>query len=190
MSSVYTPHRDSGTRYATLPGMPATPTGPPMHAPKVGMTPATTVRGPASWAPTRAAMSNGLNTSWGPQQPSPQPLNQSWAQTKVNSTWAPMHNATGLNQSQAPPSAPNFGSPAASTKDEDKPHPAPPGELLSFQWRCDFVGIDTGLAELPENEMPTSAHNVYSGGREQWAQRILGTTSTPAAASKSVLGPD
>jgi hypothetical protein len=125
-----------------------------------------------------------------------------------NGMWAPMHNSTGLNRSQVPPNAPNFGSPAAaaSAQNEDTPHPAPPGQLLSFLWqrqmvrphRCSRIGQCGGQSwkELfdPRQGHPVmgtkpSIMDAYLGGREQWAQRVLGTTSTPAAASKSVLGP-
>jgi hypothetical protein len=119
VSSIYTPYRDSGAVRPPLPGIPAgsfaTPTGPPMHAPNITMTPmlcgaATT--GLASWAPSQATVSNGLNASWGPQPPR-QPLNQSSA-TPVDAAWAPMHNSTGLNQSQVPfnpTNGPYLGSP-------------------------------------------------------------------------------
>jgi hypothetical protein len=119
VSSIYTPYRSSGAVRPPLPGIPAgsfaTPTGLPPHAPNVTLTPmlrpVINTRGPISWAPTQAAVSSGLNASWGSQPPR-QPLNQSYTAT-VDTPWAPMHNSTGLNQSHTPfiPTGPNFGSP-------------------------------------------------------------------------------
>jgi hypothetical protein len=82
---------------------------------------------------------------------------KSWAQNpEVNGTWAPMHNSTGLDRSRVPPNAPNFGSPAAAashTEDEDTPHPATPGELLSFLWRYDAI-TPTAIQPPPAFQPP------------------------------------
>jgi hypothetical protein len=65
VSSIYTPYRDSGAVRPPLPGIPAgsfaTPTGIPMHAPNITMTPMLRGAAPtglASWAPSQATVSH------------------------------------------------------------------------------------------------------------------------------------
>jgi hypothetical protein len=110
-NSVYTPRRnhfDTGPVYSTPPPAlpPALPPGLPASAP-VGVTPAGITAAVAS----RIRPANAFNTSWGQPPPMPQ-HNQSWGQgAEVNTTWAPMHNSTGLNQSQAAVPSPRSGGP-------------------------------------------------------------------------------
>jgi hypothetical protein len=117
--SIYTPRRDPYTGGAPPPALPtglppglptpALPTNLPPRLPTPAvavLTPGlpnpmgTTVTSITIPTPHQSA-SRAFNSSWGQPPPMPPAHNQSWGQgADVNTSWAPMHNSTGLNQSQ------------------------------------------------------------------------------------------